>query len=277
VKVTYYGVRGSIPCPGPATVRYGGNTPCIAVRGEANELVILDAGTGIRTLGEALGNGASGAILFSHVHWDHIQGLPFFAPLYDPTCSFRLFSASPQGVKPEEFYTAVFKKPNFPAEAGTLKGLSAAAALPNSPFHEGSIRIRHMKINHPDPACGFRLEEGSSVLVYLTDNEIDPGTPDSVSMETLADFSRGATLLVHDAMYLPEEIEAHKGWGHSTYEGAVRLATEAGAGRLALFHHAPGRTDEQLDALLDRARAFAAEMGARLEITAPREGTSELL
>ena len=134
-----------------------------------------------------------------------------------------------------------------------------------------------MKINHPDPACGYRLEEGPAALVYLTDNEIGSGALGEASMEALVEFSRDPTLLVHDAMYLPEEFEAHKGWGHSTYEGAVRLAAEAGAKRLALFHHAPDRTDDQLDALLDRARTFADGIGADTEITAAREGTSVVL
>jgi len=274
VKITFFGVRGSVPCPGADTVRFGGNTPCLEIRGKNDELIILDAGTGIRELGETLADDASGIIIFSHVHWDHIQGLPFFGPLYKGGCSFRLFAQRPGEGNPKENILWEFQKPNFPTDVTALKGLESVENLPSSPFDKGGIRVSYMQINHPDPTQGIRLDEGESSVVYMTDNEADIDSPDAVSMKTLAEFAMNADLIVHDAMYLPEEIGSYKGWGHSTYEESIRLAVAANAKRLALFHHSPGRDDNQVDEIVKRACEFAASIEAEVEIFGAREGFS---
>ena len=284
--VTFWGARGSIPTPGPRTARYGGNTSCVAVEGPGGQLVILDAGTGIRGLGSTLVERQNGSvqaeILLSHTHWDHIQGLPHFKPFFAPGNAVRIWG-SKQGAKSlDEILHLQMEPAVFPIPLTAVSAaLSVQEVRPGSEFTVGGgmFRALAMQIRHPGTTLAYRLAPaaGGRTMAYVTDNELGPGG----SYETapgwrreLVRFLNGVDLLIHDAMYTPAELDSHRGWGHSSYEEAVELAAEAGASRLVLFHHEPEHDDGAMDALLAAARRAAQRRGgtSALEVVAAQEG-----
>lgn len=256
MTVRFWGVRGSVPCPGPATVRYGGNTPCIEVRcGE--RLIIFDAGTGLRELGDQLA--AAGApidadIYLSHCHIDHINGVPFFAPFYSPANRFRIWAGNlPPEVTVESAVRTLMSYPVFPVGVEQFQ-----AAIEFRDFRAGEtlqpgpgLMLRTGPLNHPDGATGYRLECGGRSFAYLTDNEfgtpeVDPG---------LVSLAREADLAVYDTTYTDAEILSKKGWGHSTWREGLKLADAAGVKTFCLFHHAPDHDDAAMDAIARAAQA----------------------
>ncbi|HEY9448498.1 MAG TPA: MBL fold metallo-hydrolase [Gemmatimonadaceae bacterium] len=279
----FWGTRGSIPSPGASTVRYGGNTSCVEVRAPDGGLVILDAGTGIRALGEALSARASGEpitgdIFLSHAHWDHIQGLPFFAPFYERGNRFRIWSAAAVAGEIERVVRAQMSSRVFPVPFDNLEAAMEFRSLDRT--HSGSAYIIDtLAVRHPGGALGFRLSgagDSRPRLVYIPDNELGdaPGYADGPSdwRERLLAFTRGAGVLVHDATFTTAEYEHHRGWGHSHFEDALALALEAGVERLVLFHHSPERTDRDIDAHLSDCAAILLRSGATLDVTAAAEG-----
>jgi len=251
MTVRFWGVRGSVPCPGPETVRYGGNTSCVEVRC-GDHRIIFDAGTGLRPLGDAVleAGGPFDADLFcSHTHWDHICGLGFFAPAYQTGVRLRLWGEGP-GTGPDAFETAItasLSEPFLP----NLRPLMGAA-LEFRSFHVGEtlhpqpgVTLRTAALNHPGDATGYRLEWAGRALAYVTDTEHRPDALDPRVLELI----QGADLMIYDATYTDVEFEALTGRGHSTWQEAVRLAKAAGVAWVALFHHDPAHSDEVLDAI----------------------------
>lgn len=280
--VTFWGTRGSIPTPGARTARYGGNTPCVAVEGPEGQTVILDAGTGIRELGLALVERRNGAIkaeiLLSHTHWDHIQGLPYFKPFFAAGNAVRIWGSkqgttSLDAILHLQMEPAVFPVP-LTAVAATL---TVEEVRPGGEFTVGPFRAQATQLRHPGTTLAYRLTPvaGGRSMAYVTDNELGPGGNYDTATHwrnDLVRFLSGVDLLIHDAMYTPGELEAHRGWGHSSYEEAVELAVEAGVRRLALFHHEPEHDDSALDEVVAAARAAIARRGAAVTVVAAQEG-----
>ncbi len=271
MRIRFWGTRGSIPTPGPSTVRYGGNTACVEVRDSAGALLILDAGTGLRELGIAMMNGLprgpfSVDLLLSHLHWDHIQGIPFFRPVYDPRSTLRI--RGPLQSRPlRELLGLGMEDPFFPVDLDGLPvQLEVHDMSPDATVQLGSFHVRSARVHHPAPALAYRIEADGHAIVYATDTE-DPftGHPNPVIA-----LSEGVDALIHDAQYLASDYKP--GWGHSTIETAIDVAAAAHAKRLLLYHHDPDRNDEALDRIAATAEALGRERAKGLEVLVAREG-----
>ncbi|HUS68519.1 MAG TPA: MBL fold metallo-hydrolase [Kofleriaceae bacterium] len=275
MRVTFHGVRGSVPTPGPATVRYGGNTVCTEVRLADGTLLVLDAGTGIRELGNRLLHEEfSGCInlLITHPHWDHIIGLPFFAPIYraDTRMVFFPFTQRAQAASGSP---AIFDGEHFPVRFADLPARMDRGRVIDGRVRVGSALVRRIQLNHPGGSDGFRIDDddGSS-LCYLTDNELTPPGAPTTPPGELARFAAGASLIVHDAQYLPSDMPAKHGWGHSLVHDVLQLGKDAEARSLALFHHDPERDDDALDQIAAEATAWAESNAPHMQTVTAREG-----
>ncbi len=280
--VTFWGTRGSIPTPGAHTARYGGNTSCVAVEGPGGQLVILDAGTGIRGLGltlvERQNGGVQAEILLSHTHWDHIQGLPYFKPFFAPGNTVRIWGSKQGTTSLDEILHLQMDPAVFPVPLTAVSAtLSLEEVRAGVEFTVGPFQARAMQLRHPGTTLAYRLKPtvGGQSTAYVTDNELGPGgnygTPGSWRRD-LVQFLKGVDLLIHDAMYTPAELDTHRGWGHSSYEEAVELAAETGARKLVLFHHEPEHDDGAMDALHAAARRAAQQRGNTAEVIVAQEG-----
>lgn len=278
IEVEFWGVRGSVPSPGADTALVGGNTSCVEIRfGE--ERLILDAGTGLRMLGDRIAQrkdhlSHTTRILLSHVHWDHVMGLPFFAPLYAPGASIEI-ATGPTAAPLRDVLGRLMSSPCFPVDFAKLPSEIACYDLgARRRFSSGPFEITVAPLSHPDPVYAYRIEVGGRAVVYATDTE-HGDAPD----ERLVELARGADLLIYDAQYLPEEFPMKKGWGHSTYAAGAEIAAAAGVRTLALFHHDPARSDDDVSAIVKRARevfptAVAAREGMRLALEPETFGRS---
>ena len=266
LTVRFWGVRGSLPAPGPETLHYGGNTACVEARFDG-KLLILDAGSGLRALGDALARGpdVEAEVFCSHAHLDHVCGLPFFTPLYTPGARLRFWGA-PQGA-PGGLESGLAATLSGPLMPDLLPRVRAELAFVE--FQPGDVltpwpglRVATAGLRHPGGAVGYRLEWQGKTVAYVTDTEHDASAPDREILR-LADR---ADILIYDATYTDAEFPEHRHWGHSTWQEGVRLANLAGAGQLVLFHHAPSRTDSELE------RIEAAAGALRPGTLAAREG-----
>jgi phosphoribosyl 1,2-cyclic phosphodiesterase len=279
-RLTFWGVRGSIPTPGPATARYGGNTPCIAISSDEGRLIVLDAGTGIRPLGDALMRRRTGPLevdlLLSHTHWDHIQGLPFFKPLSDRHTVVRIHGARQDATALGAILERQMDPAVFPVPLTALAARIEVHEIGEGTFGLPGFRVTALRLRHPGTTLGYRLDAGSGGSVaYLTDNELGMTAhyplPRDWRARLVAQL-RGVDTLIHDAMYPDDFVETRAGWGHSSPVQCVALAQEAGVRRVVLFHHEPERDDDALDALLVQARSAAG--GGPLLVDLAREGDS---
>ena len=259
LTVRFWGVRGSIPTPERGCLGYGGNTPCIEVA-YGDDRVIIDAGSGIRPLSDTLpSNPALGqTLLFTHFHWDHIQGLPFFSPLYLPNAQTTLASGRPAN-ELRKILDGQMLSPYFPTRLPRPPTVHYRQIAPAG-YSVGEIKIFPFPLQHPDPTCGYRFETPDGIVVHASDHEHGDEACDLALREHSAD----ADLLIYDAHYTPEEYKQARGWGHSTWSEGVRVARHAGVKRLALFHHSPQHDDAAIESIVADAREeFPAVFGAR--------------
>jgi phosphoribosyl 1,2-cyclic phosphodiesterase len=254
MRIKFWGVRGSTPTPQPDNLRYGGNTSCVEAR-LGDDLYIFDCGTGFRSLGQQLQRGSPGKaihahIFVSHFHWDHIQGIPFFGPLYDsPENSFSFHSSSRTRTL-KRVMEEQMAAPYFPVGMSEMKAQRGFYNLEQGRVPLEGVTVEAMWLNHPQGCMGFRLETKDGVLVYATDNE--PGDP--LFDKSVRKLAAGADVLIYDAQYLPEEYEARKrGWGHSHWREAINVVMESGAQELILFHHDPDHDDACIDQVVKQA------------------------
>lgn len=260
MRATIWGSRGTLASPGPETIRYGGQTSCLSVWLEDGSLVVLDAGTGIRPFGLSLEERRPARVdlLITHLHTDHIEGLRFFAPFWDPDVRFRVWGPpAPRGHLAERIAPS-FAPPFFPVHLRDVPSRPTFDDAPPEPWTIGSATVTAALIKHPGPAVGYRIEEDGHVLAYLPDHEpglgCDLATTDPAWISGYA-LAAGAEVLLHDGQYRDDEYAARPGWGHSSVTDAVTFAERAGVRRLVLFHHDPMHSDEELDGMLAHARA----------------------
>jgi phosphoribosyl 1,2-cyclic phosphodiesterase len=291
-RLKFWGVRGSIPTPGPGTVRYGGNTSCIEVRA-GGEIIILDAGTGLRSLGKELvaefqDQPLNLTLLLSHTHWDHIQGIPFFQPIYQPRCRLRIlgFEGARSGLV--NVLSGQMESPYFPVPFAELPGNIEIVELKDMNFQVGQVRVQASFANHPGICVGYRLFTREGSIAFFPDNEPHcrhRGTTPIASTKAqgsleyarveeqkVIEFLRNVDVLILDAQYDADEYNAHIGWGHGCVDDAVAVALQAGAKQLFLFHHDPDHDDEKLDRLVARAREIVAAEKGSLHVDVAREG-----
>ncbi|HET7463382.1 MAG TPA: MBL fold metallo-hydrolase [Longimicrobium sp.] len=274
LRVTCWGTRGSIPSPGPGTVRYGGNTSCVEVRSVAGERLVLDAGTGIRSLSRQVsenGEPFHAQLFVTHYHWDHIQGFPFLAQLYEPESRLCVHGPRQGEVPIDRAFAGQMSPLYFPIPMDALSAKVQFDCGDGIPWERDGVRVTAFRVNHPGVTFGYRIEAGGASLVYVPDDELGDD-PDPAWYARLLEFCGGADLLLHDAMYTDAEYQRYRGWGHSTFRQAVKLAEDAGVRRIELFHHAPDRSDTELDRILHELRADAFNRGSHLQIGLAAEG-----
>lgn len=266
MRVKFWGVRGSTPTPQADNLRYGGNTSCVEVRlGDA--LYIFDCGTGLRYLGQQLGKEfgtkpISAHVFVSHFHWDHIQGMPFFRPLYGLPPNHFIFHSSSRTRKLKQVMEEQMSSPYFPVGLNEMHAKRDFYDIEEGVTPFDNCTVRSMWLNHPQGCLGFRLETKEGVLVYATDNE--PGDP--VFDKSVRKLAEGADILIYDAQYLPEEYAARRvGWGHSHWREAVNVVMQSGAKELVLFHHDPDHDDTLIDKVVVEARNYYPRVRAAAE------------
>ena len=280
-SVRFWGVRGSIAAGGPAFCAIGGNTSCVEVRA-GNELIILDAGTGIYPLGQSLAPPVAATLFVSHFHWDHIQGFPMFRPAYTPGNRLTLYGRGdgPDGL--EACLRRQMQPPSFPVPLDAMAAkLDFRSIRPGGEVRVGEARVRAAALHHPQGCLGFRISLAGRSIVYATDTEQMDGVLDP----SLVEFARGADLLICDAQYTDDEYRGscapcRRGWGHSTVSEACRVARAASVDRLALFHHDPAHDDDKIEAMLCEARALfpnvvAAAEGMMIDVAAGKRHAAD--
>ena len=276
VNVTFWGVRGSTPCPCEDNLRYGGNTACVSIAAPDHDPIVLDLGTGLRFWGETLASDGSfrGLALVTHLHWDHVQGLPFFTPINRVGATLDVYAPPQDGHSVATMFDDFMRPPYFPVRASDLFGEIRFHDIADAELEWGRALVTARDVPHVGATNGYRVELDGVVVVYVSDHQ-QPRDGDPVS-ESVIELCRGADLLIHDAQYEPHELALKPDWGHCTVDYAVRVAAEAGVRRLALFHHDPSHGDAHVDRLLAQARVRAAELGVH-EVIAAAEGTTVVL
>lgn len=252
-RVKFWGVRGSIPTPGVENQGYGGNTTCVEIS-SGDDILIIDAGTGVRNLGLSLQHTLAGApckvsFLMTHFHWDHIQGLPFFMPLYAPSSEIAFYAGRPPE-RVHEILEGQMSEPYFPVSFKFLRAKRSFEEAPASGFRQGSFSVHSFPLNHPQGAHGYRIEKDGVAVVHASD--LEPG--DAKLDRVLHEHAQNAKVLIIDSQYTPEEYPSKRGWGHGTWLESTRIARECKVEQLVLFHHDPSHNDRTMDRLVEEAR-----------------------
>ena len=275
--VTFWGVRGSTPCPCDANQRYGGNTACVSLEVAGEDPIVLDLGTGLRFWGETLAQDGSlrATALLTHIHWDHVQGLPFFVPALKAGSRFDIYGPGDAGLTLEDAFDTFMRPPFFPVRVCDLQGEIVFHELHDSDLAIGNAKVRARSVPHTGATNGYRIEWNGASVAYISDHQSpDEGDGEGTTIApSVLELCDGVDLLIHDTQYWPGEWENKRDWGHCTVDYAARVARESGAHRLVLFHHDPAHDDEELDRMLDHARAAVAGSGVD-EVIAAAEGLS---
>ncbi len=275
MKIRFWGTRGSIAVPGKDTNVYGGNTTCLELTLQSGRKVIIDAGTGIRALGEKLISGDEHVdihLLMTHIHWDHILGFPFFAPLFDPSTRIRIdgYPTCMKGLR--STFDSKMGDGFFPIKFDEIKAeVKYLDHLNQGELEIDGTVIKSVPLQHPQGGFGFRFREGRKTLVFITDNELREDAGEGGQIDGYAEFSENADLLIHDCQYTPQEINSREGWGHSDYQSVVDLAHRAKVKKLVLFHHDPSRRDPEVTAIKSQCEKLAKEKDSTIIIEAAKE------
>ena len=296
-RIKFWGTRGSIPVPGPETLLYGGNTTCVELRAD-DEIIVLDAGSGIRLLGVALKQEFEEqpinlSLLITHAHWDHIQGFPFFKPTYDPKNEIRILGFDGAGANFREIMTEPMRSPFFPISMRELSAKMEITKLTEMKFSLGKVDVHAAFVNHPGVCAGYRIFTSAGSVAFLPDHEpyqffLHAGREKQVTTEQakeiatneharLVQFLRGSEILILDSQYTDKEYQTHIGWGHGSISSAVSVALEAEVETLLLFHHDPFHDDNMVDTMVESARELVAKSGRPLEVAAAKERREILL
>lgn len=278
MKVQLWGTRGSLATPGPETARYGGNTSCVEVRGADDTLLVLDAGTGIRRLGTTIPFGVPRRIdlLLTHLHLDHIQGLGFFGPLYDPAVEVHIWGPASTTQDLHTRLSRYLSPPLFPVLLRDLNCKLTLHEVPTEPVKIGCFTVYSETVCHPGPTVGFRIEDDHSSMAYIPDHEpAIGGSFNAYDLEWVSGsvLAKNVDLLIHDTQYTDAEYPAHTGWGHSSLQHSVDFALKVGSKILVPFHHDPSHTDDQLDQMI----LHAATLPTTVRIEAGKEGREFIL
>ena len=296
-RIKFWGTRGSIAVPGPETLRYGGDTTCVELRADG-EIIVLDAGSGIRPLGIALDREFQArpirlSLLITHAHWDHIQGFPFFKPAYDSKNEIRIFGFDGAGATFREIMTEPMKSPFFPITMRALSAKMDINKLNEMKFSLGKLDIHAALVNHPGVCAGYRIFTSGGSVAFLPDHEpyefflhvargkqLSPEQAREIATDqhaALVQFLRGSDVLILDSQYTDQEYTTHIGWGHGSISSAVALALQAEVQTLLLFHHDPNHDDEMVDTMVESARELVIKSGGHLEVAGAQQGTEILL
>ena len=278
--ITFWGTRGSIPSPGKDKSKYGGNTSCVEVKLPNNQLIILDAGTGIRELGKSLlyrEKEVRAYIFLSHYHWDHIQGLPYFAPAYNAGNTLTIFGAKHPQFPLENIFSSQMESIHFPVKSSSLSAHINFNKLSLGNHYVDYTEVKIIRANHPGTNFSYAFNFDGKKLVYMTDNEILPRLTRAKShiayeREKFIRFIQGADILIHDAQYTDSEYRIKKGWGHSAWKETVKLAVEGEAKHLILFHHDPDHSDAVIDSFLKECREQVKKLKSPMKCSGAMEG-----
>jgi len=272
MKVQFYGVRGSVPTPGKHTLVFGGNTSCVYVSLKNGDDVILDAGTGIIALGDKLINDSRPiTVLLTHNHWDHIQGFPYFRPIYQPDRKILLIPGAVE-YDDKDMVLKQMSGSNHPVKFDQLPAdiqVDQSLAL-NEEFDIPGFNVKTQALNHPDGGTAYCLYGDGKKLAYVTDNELHPPGEPTTTWQQWIDFIKGADILIHDAQYTEDDLPLKLGWGHSVFSQVAQLAYEAKVKSLFIISHDPARTDDEL---IDVEQKLQSEFGKYMQVNCAREGT----
>lgn len=267
MRIKCWGSRGSIPVSGEQYNKYGGDTTCIEIRTKTGEIIIIDAGTGIRRLGNSLceENLFSYHLIITHAHLDHLIGLPFFSPLYKKQTKIYIYSSAYSKNTLKKMFTTLINPPNLPIKYSEINAQLFYQKHSPVQFTIGHVKVVSIPLNHPGQAMGYKFIEGDKTFVFLTDNELGSVYENGLPFDKYVNFTRNADLLIHDAEYTPEEYNEKKLWGHSKYTDTLKLAVDSGVKQLGLFHLNQERTDEKMDEIVKDCQQRIFDMGVGLE------------
>jgi len=270
MRIKCWGSRGSIPVSGPEYIKYGGDTTCLEIRTRNDDIHIIDAGTGIRRLGQRLiqENRLEYHLVFTHCHWDHIMGFPFFKPTLFSQARLIVHNGSFHKNYAKHILSRIMYPPNFPLKSSDIDATIIFKKNLPGPFEIGSVTLTPIPLSHPNTGFGYKLEEDGKTFVFLTDNELGHVHPHGLSYPDYRRFSEGADILFHDAEFTPEEYETTIRWGHSSYREVLQMALEAGVGTLGLFHLNQDRSDADMDRIVEDCRNQIAKSGSDMECVA---------